>query len=723
MNSRVGRYRMVVVAVLFGLTIFFLLGIAYSSRRNRVTLHQAQHEIERDQRMRNLVSLIRQHNIAAETAERGFLITGETLYLDPYEQALTYRAENMRLIKELAPDFPRIAALFPELEILLEDRDQELEAAIAQRRANNLDETVQTVREGMRRNLSAQIRRVLDHMEEIVDDNLVLAESEYRRQVDRAALFLNLAAYSSLVLGVLGLVFLIGHLRDQIRTIQLERDKDEAERMAHEKSRFLASMNHEIRTPLNALLGFSELLDNEVTSDRGRRYLAAIRTSGGTLADLINDILDLSRIESGILELAPCPVNVREFARGIQVVFEEQASGRGLLFEFSVDEDCPERLVFDPIRVRQVLANLLGNALKFTTEGSIRGCIRADKVEAESCELLFSVRDTGRGIAPEKMAMIFQPFRQAESSDEMLGGTGLGLSICHELATLMGGALEVMSEVGAGSEFRLLLPHVERVKTPGSPTTEDTATASFDDLPPSRILVVDDNPFNIELIAGFFEDTHHHIEYAENGLAALDRMKETPPDIVLMDIRMPVMGGDEARALMQEDDRLADVPVIAVTASTLSSQDKQIRECFDGYLRKPFTRASLFRGMSAVLARRAGAPDGVARDTSENQRNPRPTATTVPPADPAPAGQKRTREGLVEALETLRDERWPHLLRAMLLSDVDSVADELGHLAVRYDEPALADYARELHAAVEQIHPPRIEKLLKGFHELIEKIS
>src|SRR5690606_24969622 len=159
-------------------------------------------------------------------------------------------------------------------------------------------------------------------------------ESEYRRQVDRATLFLNLAAYSSLVLGILGLVFLIGHLRDQIRTIQLEHDKDEAKRMAHEKSRFLASINHENRTPHNPLLGFSELLDNEVTSERGRRYLAAIRTSGGTLADLINDILDLSRIESGILELAPCPVNVREFARGIQVVFEEQARGRGLLFEF-----------------------------------------------------------------------------------------------------------------------------------------------------------------------------------------------------------------------------------------------------------------------------------------------------------------------------------------------------------------------------------------------------
>lgn len=714
---------MLVVAVLFGLTIFFLLGIAYSSRRSRDTLFEAHHEIERDQQLRNLVSLVRQHSVAAETAERGFLITGEELYLDPYERALAFRSEKMARLEELADEFPEVAALVPELKTLIKDRDAELEAAIALRRANNFDETVRAVRDGLRRNLSERIRQVLERMEGIVDRDLESAEREYRSQIDRATLIMNLAAYSSLVLGVLGLVFLVGHLRDQIRTIQLERDKEEAERMAHEKSRFLASMNHEIRTPLNALLGFSELLDAEVSSERGRRYLSAIRTSGSTLADLINDILDLSRIESGILELAPGPVNVREFAQGIQILFEEQARGRGLLFEFVVDDDCPEVLVFDPLRVRQVLVNLLGNSLKFTAAGSIRGFIWAREIEEGRCELAFSVQDTGRGIAPEKMAIIFQPFRQAETSDEMLGGTGLGLSICHELAMLMGGEIEVTSEVGVGTEFLLILHRVEVVTISGAVPDESTVMTCFDDLPPCRILVVDDNPFNIELIAGFFEDTHHRLDYAGNGLEALETMKKIIPDIVLMDIRMPVMSGDEARVIMQEDERLAAIPVIAVTASTLTSQEQRLRELFDGYLRKPFTRAGLFQGMKAVLSRR----DARLRGRSARQRE-RITDTVIPfpgpeTPDGKPPGTDGRRDELIGELRTLREERWTQLRRAMLLSDVASAADELGEIAERYNEPLLDEYARDLNRAVEQINQPRIEDLLEKFDPLIRQLS
>jgi len=715
---------MVVVAILFGLTIFFLLGIAYSSRRSRDTLYEAHHQIERDQRLRNLVSLVRQHTVAAETAERGFLITGESYYLDPYEQALAFRAEAMERLEELAAEIPGIAAFVPELKALIEDRDEELEAAIALRRTNNFDETVRAVRDGLRRNLSEQIRLVLERMEVMVDHHLEEAEREYRLQIDRATLVMNLAAYSSLALGVLGLAFLVGHLRDQIRTLQLERDKDEAQRMAREKSRFLASMNHEIRTPLNALLGFSELLDSEVSSERGRRYLSAIRTSGSTLADLINDILDLSRIESGILELAPGPVNVREFARGIQILFEEQARGRGLLFEFVVDDDCPEVLVFDPLRVRQILVNLLGNAMKFTAAGSIRGFIWAREIEDGRCELAFSVQDTGRGIAPDKMAIIFQPFRQAETSDEMLGGTGLGLSICHELTLLMGGEIEVTSEVGVGTEFLLILHRVEVLNISGAVPDEGVVTTSFDELPPCRILVVDDNPFNIELIAGLFDGTHHTLDYAENGLEALEAMKAVIPDIVLMDIRMPVMSGDEARVIMQEDEQLAHIPVIAVTASTLTSQEQRLRELFDGYLRKPFTRAGLFQGMKAVLSRRDARLRGRKVGTRERiteKVDALPGSTAEHPVTGRGVAVEKRAE-LVETLRRLREERWRSLRSAMLLSDVASVADELGDLAERYNEPALAEYARDLHLAVEQINQPRMEDILNRFNDMISEL-
>jgi chemotaxis family two-component system sensor kinase Cph1 len=196
------------------------------------------------------------------------------------------------------------------------------------------------------------------------------------------------------------------------------------------------------------------------------------------------------------------------------MLFEEQARAAGLIFEFAVDEDCPDVLVFDPLRVRQILVNLLSNAIKFTSRGSIRGFIWATSFREGKCDLAFSVQDTGRGIASDKMELVFQPFRQAEVSDETLGGTGLGLSICHELAALMGGEIEVSSEVGVGTEFLLILQQVEIVDLPGALPKDVTAIQTdFNELPPSRVLVADDNQFNIELISGYFEGSHHHLEY------------------------------------------------------------------------------------------------------------------------------------------------------------------------------------------------------------------
>lgn len=722
-NPRFKRFRILSVTVLFGLTLSLLLVIAFSSTRSRETLNAALHAIEREQQIRNLVLLIRQHTIAAETAERGFLITGEEQYLEPYERALSHRSTRMASLEEFAKGIPEIEDRLPDLKSLIQARDGELEAAIALRRENNIDETVEAVRDGMRRNLSEQIREVLHRMEETMDAKLKTAETEYRHQIDRMAFIMSLAAYLSLALGLLGLVLLIRHLRDQIRTVRLERDKEEAVRLAQEKSRFLASMNHEIRTPLNAILGFCELLENEVPSDRGRRYLATIRTSGHVLADLINDILDLSKIESGMLDLSPGPVNVPEFAKGLQVLFEEQARAAGLRYEFAVDEECPDVLVFDPIRVRQILVNFLGNALKFTSHGSIRGFIWAREFQGGKCDVVFSVQDTGRGIAPEKMELIFQPFRQAEVSDETLGGTGLGLSICHELAVLMGGEIEVTSEVGEGTEFLLVLKQVDIVKISGAPRDEAPVKADFDDLPPSRILVVDDNSFNIELISEFFEGSHHRLDFSGNGLEALDMMRRDNPDIVLMDIRMPVMGGDEAYLLMRRDERLASIPVIAMTASALSGQQR-LRELFDGYLRKPFTRAEVFQVMKTALSRR-----GSLMKERERERRSR-GAPVVPdgssagaPASSPPLHDDGRTGGLIEELTTLGEERWGLLMRAMLLSDVASVADELSEIAKRYDEPDLSAYAHDLRKAVEQIDQPRIEDLLKRFNELIEKLS
>lgn len=712
--------RVLGVAVFFGLTLFFLLVIVYSSRQSRATLNQTLHLIDREQQTRNFILLIRQYTIAAETAERGFLITGEEQYLEPYESALSLRAQRMASLEEYAQDIPEIGEILPDLESLIQARDGELEAAIALRRANNFDETVQAVRDGMQRNLSDQIRMLLQRMEDILNEKLKQSDENYRRQANGLSYIMSLAAYLSLFLGFLGMLFLVRHLRDQIRHVQLERDKEEAVRLAQEKSRFLASMNHEIRTPLNAILGFCELLENEVQTDRGRRYLSTVRTSGQALADLINDILDLSKIESGMLDLFPGPVHVRDFTRGIHNLFEEQARAAGLDFQFTVATECPEVIVFDPIRVRQILLNFLSNALKFTHRGAIRGSVWIRAFQKGSCDVVFSVQDTGRGIAPEKMRLIFQPFCQAEPSDETLGGTGLGLSICHELALLMGGEIEVTSEVGSGTEFLLILKRAKIVEIAGAPPPEPPAEVDFNQFPPLRIHVVDDNAFNIDLIAEFFEASHHRLDVSRNGLEALESMRRSKPDLVFMDIRMPVMGGDEAFLAMQQDPLLAAVPVIAVTASALDDQ-AHLKALFDGYLRKPFSRAEVYQTIQEILKR---YHEALPRRTGKSVDRVDEIRAASARKDDGLSGQEREdRQALIRELSTLHNERWRQLYRAMLLSDVASVADELAELAKRHQVKELAVYAADLHRATEQIDQVRIEAILNQFDDLLENLS
>jgi len=390
---------------------------------------------------------------------------------------------------------------------------------------------------------------------------------------------------------------------------QLQEAKEQAEAANHAKSAFLANMSHELRTPMNAVLGFASLLRESEQNPDNRRYLDAIQTAGKTLNMLIDDILDLSKIEAGHLELHSNAVELGTLLRELELILSHRATEKQLeLWVEMSDAAAAATLLLDEVRLRQILLNLMGNAVKFTERGHVG--VRAELQPSGEglLQLTISVEDTGIGIAADHQNEIFDLFTQSKGQDPArYGGTGLGLAISRSLARGMGGEIRLESEPGRGSVFTLTLPGVEHL-----PLRQDAAPEGpGDDLhfAPAEILVVDDVAANRLLLLGLLGGYGFTLREAGNGAEALQEVKRKHPDLILMDVQMPVLGGLEATRRLKGDPATADIPVIAVTASVTSERKAEVKANCDGYVSKPVSKEALLESLRPHLAhvrRRAG---------------------------------------------------------------------------------------------------------------------
>lgn len=393
---------------------------------------------------------------------------------------------------------------------------------------------------------------------------------------------------------------------DELRAAKLEAEQlaREAESANRAKSEFLANMSHEIRTPMNAVMGYSELLESSVTDNRQRGYIESIKAGSRSLLTLINDILDLSRIEAGKMRLEFGALDLKRLLEDVRRIFEMRARARGLTLTVSLSEDMPRAMVLDETRLRQVLFNLVGNAIKFTHEGEVSLTAHTERCHSaesgDECQLVIEVKDTGIGIADDQLARIFDAFEQQEGqSNRQYGGTGLGLAISRKLVRMMGGELSVTSKPDEGSCFRVVLHDVETSSASPETQSEDNPGFVFDG---DVVLVVDDNQINRQLVRDMLEPAGLKLIEAEDGGQALTVARECQPDAVLMDIRMPVMDGFSCRRAMHEDEALAHIPVIALTASVMPGDASRIQEAgFDGFLQKPVSRFVLMRELARFL--------------------------------------------------------------------------------------------------------------------------
>lgn len=386
---------------------------------------------------------------------------------------------------------------------------------------------------------------------------------------------------------------------------ELEAARDKANAANEAKSNFLGVISHELRTPMNGVLGAAQLLSATRLDGAQREYLAIIRNSGDNLLSLLNDILDMTKIEAGRMNFESIDIQLDDLHRRIVGPFEAQAEAKGLKFVSEFDGDPPAVVRGDPLRVCQVVQNLLSNAVKFTESGEIRFVTRSRRISERRVAFEFAVHDSGAGISEGDMDQLFQPFTQIDaSSTRRFGGTGLGLTISRRLANIMGGDITVQSQVGSGSVFTFAVEgEVVCWEDEAAQADADADRVEPDGM---KVLVVEDHPVNRMILEAWMGSTGRRTTTAENGQEAVDIAQHQAFDLIIMDVNMPVMDGLTATRLIREGGVNADTPIVVLSASARNEDHEAgMAAGADAYLNKPID----FRSLASLMTQaRGGRP-------------------------------------------------------------------------------------------------------------------
>jgi signal transduction histidine kinase/CheY-like chemotaxis protein len=490
---------------------------------------------------------------------------------------------------------------------------------------------------------------------------------------------------------------------DEMKNTQLKLidAKDEAEKANKAKSEFLANMSHEIRTPLNAVLGFSELLKGNTREPKYEKYIDGILTGGKNLLSLINDILDLSKIEAGHMNIQNVPVDLYALALEFKQLFAQKAEEKKIHFNIEVNNGLVGHVLIDETRIRQILFNLLGNAFKFTEQGEITlaiDCINT-KTQNSKLDLVFKVKDTGIGIQKDQQKVIFEAFRQQDGqSTRKYGGTGLGLAITKRLVDMMNGELHLESTPAKGSTFSV---HIRNIDVSA---IEESTDAASDNLVykfnGQTIMLVEDIQSNREVVKGFLEKHNVRVVTAENGQDAIDKLEHAQPDLILMDMMMPVMDGYSATRQIRLDRKNDHVIIIALTASALKQSEDDIRAWCNDYLRKPISQSELLKTLAIYLEHSKTAGSDIVCSFD----------------------QKHTYDFSPELKLKLQDsfvQQWEDIKELMSIDDLVDFAKKIEHFALKNDNVMLNAYAKRLITHADNFEIEDLNSLFIHFNEMI----
>jgi len=487
-------------------------------------------------------------------------------------------------------------------------------------------------------------------------------------------------------------------------------ERDKANKANQAKSEFLANMSHEIRTPMNAILGFSEALYYKLDSTQYKKMLGSVLNSGNLLLSLLNDILDLSKIEAGMLNLSSHPTNLKSIVEEIKLLYYEKAKSKGVEFFIFTSDDFPSLLYLDEIRIKQVIFNLVGNAIKFTHKGFIKIHLNYHSKNNNIGELIIKVEDTGIGIPENQQEDIFQAFKQSDLTGRQYSGAGLGLSISQRLIDNMKGNLSVESQEGKGSVFTIKLPDIA-ISFSLDKKQEDTMEWIDVIFEKANIMVVDDVPTNIETVESLLSSSGLKIIPAESGEKALEILQHTKPDLILLDIRMPGLSGFDVAKKIRSSPALNRIPLIAFSASLYSSENIKDDEIFDDFLFKPISKNDLISKIASFLNHEIITEKNIEKDHLDISVDDLPDEIM----DKLPQIIKYLQEEIMPVWNTIKDQ--------FVLFKIEQFAEDLKKFAQNYNFKLLDDYANQLNEDLKIVDLKAIKKTLKAFPLIIQRLS